>query len=129
MCKYTWYEDKNGYIRANINKKNVKLHTYITDNLKLNQCVDHINHVRADNRICNLRVVTNSQNQMNRDKPTNNTSGVKGVFWHKIRKKWQASLQIDKKLLHLGIYNDKQEAIHARREAEEKYFGKYNFHN
>lgn len=129
VCQYTWYEDGQGYIRANINNKNIRLHTYIIGDIKQNQCIDHINHIKSDNRICNLRVVTNSQNQMNRGKTITNTSGVKGVFWHKLKKKWQANLQINKKLLYLGIYKDKQEAIQARIKAEQKYFKKYNFHS
>ena len=65
---------------------------------------------------------------MNRDKPIQNTSGVKGVYWHKNKEKWQANIQIDNKLLYLGIFDSKQDAIQARKDAEKKYFNKYNYY-
>ena len=61
----------------------------------------------------------------------NNTSGHKGVYWIKKRKKWQAAIGFNKKLIILGHYENKQDAINARKEAEEKYFkpvlDKYNY--
>lgn len=64
---------------------------------------------------------------MNVPKHKNNTSGEKGVYWHKKHSKWQASLHIDGILKHLGLYNDKNEAAKARKQAEEKYFGEYAY--
>lgn len=53
---------------------------------------------------------------------SNNTSGQKGVCWNKRRKKWQSEIMIKGKSIHIGYYADKQDAINARLEAEEKYF-------
>ena len=53
---------------------------------------------------------------------SNNTSGQKGVFWNKATKRWQAGIKIKGKNIYLGRYVDKQDAINARLEAEEKYF-------
>lgn len=92
------------------------------------ELIDHINHNIRDNRRTNLRIVSSSQNQMNRDKTKQNTSGIKGVYWNKNKKKWQASIQVDKKLIHLGVFNTKQEAAEARQIAENQYFGQYNYY-
>lgn len=127
VCQYTWCEDNKGYIYTNINKGKIYLHRFIKNVQNAYEIVDHINHITTDNRNSNLRIVTNSQNQMNRDKTQANTSGVKGVFWHKNKHKWQANIQINNKLLYLGIFDDKNDAIQARRKAEQKYFGMYNF--
>ena len=54
--------------------------------------VDHINHNKFDNRKCNLRNVTKSQNGMNHVKPTNNTSGTVGVYWNKSKGLWEACI-------------------------------------
>ena len=52
----------------------------------------------------------------------NNKSGVKGVSWSKKTKKWEAHIKFKKKKIHLGLYEHKQDAIKARKLAEEKYF-------
>lgn len=54
--------------------------------------------------------------------PSNNTSGQKGVCWNKREKKWQSDIKIKGEKIYLGRYVDKQDAINARLEAEEKYF-------
>lgn len=54
--------------------------------------------------------------------PKNNTSGVKGVSWDKSKQKWLAQLKFKQKNIYLGRYSNKQDAINARKEAEEKYF-------
>lgn len=122
VCQYTWNEDDRGYLYTNIKNKKIRMHRLLLAPQQSYQIIDHINHDKLNNRRSNLRIVTNSQNQMNRDKPKQNTSGVKGVYWHKNKKKWQANIQIDNKLLYLGIFNSKQDAIMARKEAESKYF-------
>ena len=54
--------------------------------------------------------------------PSNNTSGQKGVFWNKATKRWHSEITIKGKKIYLGSYDNKQDAINARLEAEEKYF-------
>lgn len=128
VCKYTWNQNDKGYIYANYKKKKIYLHRLLFNLTQKNQLVDHINHNILDNRKNNLRVVTNSQNQMNRDKPKQNTSGIKGIYWHKNKEKWQANIQVNGKLLYLGIFDSKQDAINARKDAEKKYFNEYNYY-
>lgn len=59
---------------------------------------------------------------LNRKEGINNTSGVKGVSWDKKSKKWRARIGFKKETITLGYFEDKQDAINARKEAEEKYF-------
>lgn len=92
--------------------------------------IDHIKHgtmTHIDNRRSNLRCVTMSQNQMNKGKPSNNTSGIQGVFWNKTAKKWHAQIYRDGQQKHLGVFADISDAIDARKAAELKYFGEFAF--
>ena len=84
--------------------------------------IDHINRIRTDNRISNLREVTNKQNNQNRSKPSNNTSGHPGVHWYKQRSKWQAQITHNQKQIHLGYFSILEEAISARKAAEKLYW-------
>lgn len=91
---------------------------------------DHIHHYPyefIDNRRCNLRAVTSSENGMNSALGSNNKSGVKGVSWDARDKRWKAGIRINRKRKHLGNYADINDAITARKQAEEKYFGEYAF--
>ena len=87
--------------------------------------IDHINGVRSDNRICNLRVATRSQNMMNCGKKSNNASGFKGVSWHKLVGKWSAGITVAQKRTHLGVFKDKQEAAAAYAEAAKRLHGEF----
>ena len=84
--------------------------------------IDHINRIRTDNRIANLREVSHKQNNQNRSKPSNNTSGHPGVSWHKQRSKWLAHIKHNQKKIHLGCFNTIEEAIAARKAAEKLYW-------
>lgn len=115
----------NGYVRGNNkNGKDFLLHRYIC-NANENELIDHINGNKLDNRKINLRPVNKSQNAMNSKVPKNNTSGVKGVYWDKRSKKWEASIQINMKKKILGYFENKEDAIKSRKEAENKFFGEY----
>jgi len=80
--------------------------------------IDHINGIKDDNRINNLRDVTRSQNHQNRKLAKHNTSGVIGVYWRSDTNKWAAQINSNNKRLVLGCYTNKQDAINARRLAE-----------
>jgi len=79
---------------------------------------DHIDRNRTNNRASNLRFVTYSQNNHNRDIRERNTSGMPGVCWHKNRHKWYASIKVDRKTIHLGSFVSKKDAMDARAKAE-----------
>lgn len=126
---FTWSErTSDGFIVSKGKNSGGYLHRLVMGCTSASQLVDHINHDRADNRKSNLRVVTNSQNQMNRTHTSSSTSGVRGVYWHKSKNKWAVSIQKDKKLYHIGLFDNKEDAVKARQDAELKYFGEYN-HN
>lgn len=82
--------------------------------------VDHINRVRSDNRLSNLRAVSHAENSRNRRKPVNNTSGHLGVSFHKRLSKWQASVNAYGVKQHVGYFNTAEEAVEARRVVFEK---------
>lgn len=83
--------------------------------------IDHINGVKDDNRINNLRAVTNQENQKNSSMAVNNKSGVTGVYWSKISRWWVAQIKVDGKQLYLGKFDTIEEAAAVRKEAATKY--------
>ena len=85
--------------------------------------LDHVNRVRTDNRLDNLREVSHKQNQQNRSTNSDNTSGYPGVYWNKRVSKWQASIAHNQKNIHLGYFTNIEEAIAARKAGELKYWG------
>lgn len=87
--------------------------------------VDHINHVRNDNRLVNLRFVTHGENMRNKSVSSKSTSGVTGVDFLKAKKKYRARITVDWKVIYLGNYDTLEEAAAARAEANLK----FNFHN
>lgn len=88
--------------------------------------IDHINGIRTDNRICNLREASNAQNGKNLGLSKANTSGHKGVCFDKQTGKWRAIIKVNFKLISLGRYANLQDAINARVAAEQQYFGEWN---
>lgn len=113
-----------GYVQISVDNKNYLAHRlawlYIHGEFPPRQ-LDHINRVRADNRICNLRLATNAENHQNLSLSRRNTSGHIGVRWFKQRKKWHAQIKINRKQLHIGYFTDLSEAIAARKSAELKF--------
>lgn len=130
VSKYHWYEENNGYIRSSGKKKEDKifLHRLIMG-LPDDMNTDHINHDTFDNRKSNLRVVTTSQNAMNSIKRSNNTSGATGVVWVKNRNNWKAEIKVNNNTIYLGSFEKFEDAIKIRKDAEEKYFGKFSYDN
>ncbi len=82
--------------------------------------VDHINNIRDDNRLENLRWATAQENSYNSKLSSNNTSGFKGVTFDKKSNKWCAVIRVNGKSKHLGTFTDKEEAIKARFEYASK---------
>lgn len=83
--------------------------------------IDHINGIRSDNRIENLRVVSRAENLKNQRLRTNNTSGVTGVSWDKRSGKWHAHIQVNVRRKHIGYFTKISDAIAARKAAEVEY--------
>lgn len=83
--------------------------------------IDHINQKRDDNRISNLRQVTNHENTKNKVRLKRNTSGVTGVDWDKRKGKWRAQIKHNKRGIFLGYFADFDEATAVRKAAEVKF--------
>jgi hypothetical protein len=75
--------------------------------------IDHRNRIRLDNRITNLRSVTKQENMWN--------SKAKGYYWHKRSKKWEAQIFVNNNHIHLGYFDNEEDARAAYLEAKEKY--------
>lgn len=116
--------NNRGYLRICIDGKVYLAHRlawlYMTGEWPKGQ-IDHIKHVRHDNRWVNLREATHQENQKNQTRRKDNTSGVCGVVWHKPSGKWQSQISVNDKSMYLGIFIDKFEAICARMSANNKY--------
>lgn len=83
--------------------------------------IDHINRDPSDNRIDNLRLLGQTDNNRNRGAFKNNMSGVAGVFWNKRQRHWVAKIGHEGKTIVLGKYKIFEEAMIARRRAERVY--------
>ena len=79
--------------------------------------LDHINRIKSDNRIANLREVSRSENMQNTSLSVNNTSGYRGVSYFKQTGKWQAYIATNRKLHHLGLFESPESASAAYQEA------------
>ena len=113
VSKYKWHvqwnkNTKSFYAGTKIRKSDGKRTTLQMHRLIVNaqkgQRVDHIHHNTLDNRKSELRICTPSQNQHNRAIQANNTSGYKGVSWHKQRQKWLARIKVNGKRISLGLF-------------------------
>lgn len=133
-------------IRKTVNSKIYRclLHRLIM-NCPQDKVIDHINGNPLDNRKCNLRIVTQQENCLNRNYnpipsiasqledpniiikkpytklPQEYQSNVKGVKWHRASRKWKATIKVNKKYYYLGLFQNVEDAIKARKEAEKKY--------
>lgn len=115
--------DAAGYKTGQIFSRRLQAHRVIFK-MEFGICpryVDHINHDPADNRLANLRAVTNKQNLQNASLSKANRSGVTGVFWHRRDRAWVARIRVDGRDIHLTQSKNKRAAIAARKAAERKY--------
>ena len=108
----------NGYLRIGINKKSYLQHRLLYEKyhkikLKENEEIDHINNIKNDNRICNLRISSSLQNKQNTNARKNNTSGFKGIVWRKDIKKWVAKYNYNKKSFLIGNFENINDARNA----------------
>lgn len=87
--------------------------------------IDHINMVRDDNRIANLRPATNAENNWNRKVQSNNRSGYKGVTYHKQTKKFHAKICANGIKKSLGYYGTAEEAHQAYVKASGELHGQF----
>lgn len=118
--------NNRGYSRIGIGKHVYLAHRlawfYVHGAWPRNQ-VDHDNGRRSDNRLCNLRLATKSQNSQNCCIYRNNKSGYKGVSWKEDRSKWRAAINIKGKQVVLGYFYNIKEAHLAYTDASTSNYG------
>lgn len=95
--------------------------------LEKDEFVDHVDTDKLNSSISNLRIVTRSQNGMNRGNQVNNTSGFAGISWSKERGKWEVHIKIDGRKINLGRFDNIEKARLTRVNAEIEYFGEYRY--
>ena len=117
------HTNQKGYLKVIVDKVQYQGHRLICMYV---HCVwpdqiDHINGNKSDNRIVNLRSVTNQENHKNQKRCKLNTSGVTGVYWHRANNKWNANIVINGVRNHIGYFKYKWDAICARKSAERRH--------
>lgn len=90
--------------------------------------IDHINNVRCDNRIENLRPASRTGNNRNRLISVLNTSGLKGASWNKQSRRWVAQIAVSGKKIFLGYHDTAEDAHNAYCAASIKYHGEFARH-
>ena len=119
--------DGNGYIKIGIDQIDYFAHRlmwfYVYGAFPILN-IDHIDRNKSNNKPTNLRIATPKQNGENKSLKSNNASGHRGVFLRKYLKSkpWSVNITNNRKTIHIGYYSTVEEAIEARRQAEDKYF-------
>ena len=106
----------SGYCQVGFNRSMYMYHVilwilYYNENIPEGLCIDHINGNKIDNRIENLRLVTQRENCQNRKK--HRDGELAGVSYYKIKKKYRAQIMINNKNVHIGYYQTDKEANNA----------------
>lgn len=111
---------KIGYVTVQINGRAYRAHRviFLWHHGYLPNEIDHINRIKNDNSIENLREVSHSENCMNRKLRTDSSSGFAGVYWDNRLNKWRARITINKNRKSLGIFQSFDDAVAARILAE-----------
>ena len=115
-----------GYIDIRVNGKTYKAHrlAWLYVHGEWPNEIDHVNHVRDDNRILNIRNVTRAENGRNQSTMKTNKSGHQGISKRRDCNRWESRIAVNGKDIYLGLFKNKDAAIEARKLAEIK----YNFH-
>ncbi len=122
-----------GYLEVTLMKNKTryykKIHRLSAEAFLLNpenkKCVDHIDNDRQNNNLKNLRFATRQENGQNQSLSNKNTSGTKGVSWHKGQNRWTAQITVNGKRIHLGSFLNKDDAINIRIQRAKDEFGEY----
>ena len=120
---YAWRRISLGYPNGKRKRAIVFMHRAIM-NPAADMQVDHINGDKLDNRRCNLRICTQSQNLANMISVTG-TSKYKGVYWSSTQKKWVAQIVLDKKAKYLGCFDSEEAAASCYDLAAYMNFGEF----
>lgn len=120
--------NEEGYLAIKVDRVRYLAHRlawlYVTGSEPTSE-VDHINGIRNDNRFSNLRLASRSQNSWNHKRRKDNRSGLKGVSYHKYRRKWQAGVVCNKVRHYLGLFDSKELAQAAYEAKSRELFGAF----
>lgn len=119
VSKHKWWIKNERYIYTQLGRNTIHLHRFVL-NYSGELQVDHINHNTLDNRKSNLRIVTISQNNINK---ANIYSGVRPY-----KDKYRARIKLNGKEIHIGIFKTLKEAMKARITKEIELFNKHSKH-
>ncbi|HEV8035974.1 HNH endonuclease signature motif containing protein [Yoonia sp.] len=122
--KEAFTSKSQGYFQTNMRGCVLRAHQVIwsiVNGAKPTGEIDHINGIRLDNRLHNLRDVSRAENTRNKKIVTNNTSGVTGVGWMRSHKKWRATINHKGRTKHLGLFDSFEDAVAVRLAAEVEY--------
>ena len=123
----------NGYFVVNFRKNNKSytktVHRIVASmflrKIENKPFVDHIDGNKTNNHINNLRYVTNQENAMNAKLNCKTTTNIKGVTYYKNLKKWIAQITVNGKHIHIGCFDNIEDAINARVKKAKELFGEY----
>ena len=131
VAGYNWwaYVDRNTVYAVTSSKhpkygRQARMHRVITS-CPQGLHVDHVDLNGLNNRRANLRVATHSQNKHNQPAQRNNTSGFKGVYFHKGSGKYRAMIGVNGRLKSLGLFRTAIQAHEAYKEASIRYHGEF----
>lgn len=119
--RYAVRSEHIGESRKNRTSKKYYLHRELLNG----KTVDHINGDRLDNRRCNIRLCTSSQNSMNSIPRQGASSKYKGVGWHSTAKKWESYIQINGKKKYLGVFDCEIDAAKTYNAVAVELFGEF----
>lgn len=123
ISKYKWHLDR-GYAAMTVKGDILYMHRFINKTPK-GMSTDHINGNKLDNQRKNLRTCTQSQNNANTILRKDNSSGYRGVVWHKKDKRWQVQIIVNGKMHYLGQYKKLEQAVKVQQENFKKKFGEF----
>ena len=127
------FDNGHGYLQIDLYENAIRKNCYVhrlvanafLDNPDDKECVDHRNNDKTNNHLTNLRWATTKENAMNQIISKNNKSKVKGICFNKKIKKWHAQIMIDGIRIHIGYYDDLEDAKIARVNRANEAFGEY----
>lgn len=119
---------KNGYWQLTLKGKTYYSHRlawFFVNEVMPSFEIDHINGIKGDNRIANLRDATHSQNLVNMSAKKDNTSGSKNAHWCNTKQRWIAKVKFGGKTYHAGTFRDYLSAVSAAESARLDVHGKF----
>jgi hypothetical protein len=119
-----------GYRIIGVNGKHYLMHRliFMLFNNYVPKKIDHIDGNPLNNRIENLREANDAENSYNAKLRKDNTTGHKGVIWHKLAKKWRVIVKANKKVIYSGYFDNLELASLVAQEARHKFHGKFAKH-